>query len=64
MVGAKLFFLPPYSSGLNLIERVFAKLKNVLHKAQQRTVEDKWRHIGKLFQCFAAYIRTADYALI
>lgn len=37
--GAKLFFLPPYSPGLNPIEQVFAKLKLLLRKlssAQRR----------------------------
>ena len=32
-VGAKLFFLPPYSPDLNPIEQVFAKLKTLLRKA-------------------------------
>jgi len=37
--GAKLFFLPPYSPDLNSIEPVFAKLKTLLRKAAERTVE-------------------------
>src|SRR3989304_1273708 len=37
--GAKLFFLPPYSPDLNPIEQVFSKLKALLRKAQERTVE-------------------------
>jgi transposase len=37
--GAKLFFLPPYSPDLNPIEQVFAKLKLLLRKAAERTVE-------------------------
>ena len=37
--GAKLFFLPPYSPDLNPIEQVFAKLKTLLRKAAERTVE-------------------------
>lgn len=36
-VGAKLFFLPPYSPDLNPIEQVFAKLKTLLRKAEERT---------------------------
>ena len=44
--GAKLFFLPPYSPDLNPIEQVFAKLKTLLRKAAERTVEDTWRRIG------------------
>jgi len=37
--GAKLFFLPPYSPDLNPIEQAFAKLKTLLRKAAERTVE-------------------------
>lgn len=37
--GAKLLFLPPYSPDLNPIEQVFAKLKLLLRKAAERTVE-------------------------
>ena len=37
--GARLFFLPPYSPDLNPIEQVFAKLKTLLRKAEERTVE-------------------------
>lgn len=44
--GAKLFFLPPYSPDLNPIEQLFAKLKTLLRKAAERTVEATWRHIG------------------
>ena len=41
--GAKLFFLPPYSPDLNPIEQVFAKLKTLLRKAAERTIEATWR---------------------
>jgi transposase len=41
--GAKLFFLPPYSPDLNPIEQVFAKLKALLRKAAERTVEATWQ---------------------
>lgn len=41
--GAKLFFLPPYSPDLNPIEQLFAKLKTLLRKAAERTVEVTWR---------------------
>ena len=37
--GAELRFLPPYSPDLNPIEMAFAKLKALLRKAAQRTVE-------------------------
>jgi transposase len=67
--GAKLFFLPPYSPDLNPIEQVFAKLKTLLRKADQRTVETTWRRIGTLLDAFppqecANYFRNAGYASI
>jgi transposase len=66
-VGAKLFFLPPYSPDLNPIEQVFAKLKTLLKKADERTVEDTWKRIGQLLDRFppqecANYIKNAGYA--
>ena len=51
--GAHLLFLPPYSPDLNPIEQVFAKLKTLLRKAAERTVEDTWRRIGQLLDHFA-----------
>jgi transposase len=65
--GAKLFFLPPYSPDLNPIEQVFAKLKTLLRKAAERTVEATWKRIGALLDCFtpqecANYLVNAGYA--
>jgi transposase len=65
--GAKLFFLPPYSPDLNPIEQVFAKLKTLLRKAAERTVEATWRRIGQLLNAFspaecANYLKNAGYA--
>jgi transposase len=65
--GAKLFFLPPYSPDLNPIEQVFAKLKTLLRKAAERTVEATWRRIGSLLKQFsphecANYLANAGYA--
>jgi len=65
--GARLFFLPPYSPDLNPIEQVFAKLKHMLRKAQERTTERSWRRIAELLDCFsktecANYIANAGYA--
>jgi len=65
--GAKLFFLPPYSPDLNPIEQVFAKLKTLLRKAAERTLEETWKRIGALLDCFpphecANYIANAGYA--
>jgi transposase len=65
--GAKLLFLPPYSPDLNPIEQVFAKLKTLLRKAGERTIEATWRCIGNLLGRFTAsecanYLRNAGYA--
>jgi transposase len=46
--GARLWYLPPYSPDLNPIEQAFAKIKHWMRSAQQRTVEDTWRHLGSL----------------
>ncbi|HBF30458.1 MAG TPA: IS630 family transposase [Rhizobium sp.] len=51
-VGAHLFFLPPYSPDLNPIEMMFAKLKLLVRKAEERTVETTWRRIGQLLTAF------------
>ena len=67
--GAKLLFLPPYSPDLNPIEQVFAKLKTLLRKAGERTVEATWKRIGDLLDRFtpqecANYLSNAGYASI
>ena len=64
---AKLFFLPAYSPDLNPIEQAFAKMKTLLRKADARTIEETWRTIGALLDCFtptecANYFRNAGYA--
>lgn len=46
-VGAKLLYLPPYSPDLNPIEMAFSKLKSLLRKAKERTMEAVWDRIGK-----------------
>ena len=48
---------------------MFSKLKSLLRKANERTVEATWRRIGKLLDHFppnecANYIRGADHASI
>jgi len=65
--GAKLFFLPPYSPELNPIEQLFAKLKHLLRRAAERTVEATWQRIGSLLDNFtpqecANYLRNSGYA--
>ena len=64
--GARLWFLPPYSPDLNPIEQAFAKIKHWMRDAQQRTVEDTWRHLGALLATIGPrecenYIRNAGY---
>ena len=64
--GARLLFLPPYSPDLNPIEQVFAKLKHLLRKAAERSVETTWRRIGALLNAFpphecANYLKNSGY---
>ena len=68
-IGAHRLLLPPYSPDLNPIEQVFAKLKTLLRKAGERTIEATWRRIGNLLGNFtptecANYLRNAGYASI
>lgn len=65
--GATLRYLPPYSPDLNPIEQVFAKLKALLRKAAERSVEALWNRIGDLLDAFsptecANYFKNAGYA--
>ncbi len=65
--GARLFFLPQYSPDLNPIEQVFAKLKTLLRKTGERTIEATWKRIGILLDAFspqecANYFRNSGYA--
>jgi len=64
--GASLLYLPPYSPDLNPIESAFAKLKALLRKAAERTVEGLWTAIGHLLDAFtpqecANYFAAAGY---
>jgi transposase len=64
--GAKLLYLPPYSPDFNPIENAFAKLKALLRKAGERTVEGLWTAIGRLLDAFtpdecANYLAAAGY---
>ena len=66
-VGAKLFFLPPYSPDLNPIEQVFAKLKTLLRKAAERSIKATWQRVGALLERFtpqecANYLVNSGYA--
>jgi transposase len=64
--GAKLRFLPPYSPDFNPIEMAFSKLKALLRKAAERTVEGLWNAIGRFVDVFtpqecANYFAAAGY---
>ncbi len=50
--GAKLFYLPPYSPDFNPIENAFSKLKALLRKAAERTMEGLWNVIGEALLAF------------
>lgn len=64
--GASLRLLPAYSPDFNPIEQLFAKLKALLKKAAQRSVDGLWQEIGMLLdtvspeEC-ANYFRAAGY---
>ena len=67
-VGATLLYLPPYSPDFNPIENAFAKLKALLRKAAERTVDDLWDAIADLIDLFtpqecANYFKAAGYDL-
>jgi transposase len=50
--GGRLLYLPPYSPDLNPIEQAFAKLKALLRKAGERTVEGLWAFLGGALDLF------------
>jgi transposase len=67
--GAHLLFLPPYSPDLNPIEMMFAKLKTLLRKADERSIAAVWHRIGQLLSEFSPaecsnYLQHAGYASV
>ena len=52
VAGACLLFLPPYSPEFNPIEKAFSKLKAMLRKAAERTVNGLWNAIGRIIDDF------------
>jgi transposase len=52
--GAHLLFLPAYSPDLNPIEQAFAKFKELLRKAEERTIDGLWKAAGQLIASFDA----------
>lgn len=66
-VGAKLFYLPPYSPDLNPIEQAFSQLKTLLRKENARAVDQTITCIGKLLEkitsnASANYFKEAGYS--
>ena len=64
--GATLLYLPPYSPDFNPIEKLFAKLKALLRKAAERTIDALWTTIGCVLDAFtptecANYFRATGY---
>ena len=60
-------YLPPYSPDFNPIEQIFSKLKALLRKAKERTVQALEARLGKLMDHFppdecARYFRHCGYA--
>jgi transposase len=53
--GAVLLYLPPYSPDFNPIENAFSKLKAMLRKAAQRTLDGLWSEIGNLVDRFTPH---------
>jgi transposase len=67
-VGAHLVYLPPYSPDYNPIEMAFAKLKTLLRKAGERTMEGLWNRLGNLVDSFSPqecqnYFKHCGYAV-
>ena len=64
--GATVVYLPPYSPDFNPIEQVFAKLKALLRRYGERTVDALWNRIGSLLDRFTPdecrnYLRHCGY---
>lgn len=64
--GAQLLFLPPYSPDFNPIEKAFAKLKAMLRKAAERTLDGLWNAIAGIIETLtpqecANYFSAAGY---
>ena len=65
--GARLWFLPPYSPEFNPIEQTFAKIKQAMRTAQERSVDAVTRRTGEIISKLSTeecsnYIFNAGYA--
>jgi transposase len=66
--GAYLLYLPSYSPDLNPIEQAFSKIKALLRKAAERSVEALWKAIGRIIKTLSAdecknYFANSGYVL-
>ena len=66
--GCTLAYMPPYSPDLNPIELLFSKLKSLLRKHAERTIDSLWTRIGKLVTEFSPdecrnYLKHCGYAV-
>jgi hypothetical protein len=52
--GCRCVYLPPYSPDYNPIEQAFAKLKALLRKQPERTVQGLWDRLGRHLDDFSA----------
>jgi len=53
-VGAGVWYLPPYSPDFNPIEKIWAKVKAWLRKAEARTTEALWDAMAQALQAVTA----------
>ena len=53
-VGARVWFLPPYSPDLNPIEKMWSKVKAYLRKVKARDREQLWTAIGAALKTVTA----------
>ncbi len=65
--GARILYLPPYSPDLNPIEQMFAKLKAMLRKAAERSVDGIIKAIGHIIDTIDPdecrnYLKNSGYA--
>lgn len=65
-VGATVLYLPPYSPDFNPIEQAFSKLKALLRKAAERTIDSLWNAVGSFLKLYLAdecrnYFRNSGY---
>ena len=64
--GAWTLFLPAYSPDFNPIEMAFAKIKDLLRKANARTYDQIWKSLGEICELFSPqecmnYFKAAGY---